>query len=513
MRYLLACCLLLVACGDDDAAGGPSDAGAAGARAGRSAGTGGVGAGTSGAGGTRTIAGRNGEAGSGGRATGGSEASAGTHASGGAGAHATTGTIRLVPNIVAGTQKASGNGTAGIGSSESGLRVGSATGTTLHSLKYYIISIQLCENVELMGSGYSNSSGCIDLYRNQTAGSPDYDTYMVDAARNDTTAGRYIDLMSSAGQAALRHAVTLQVPISPPPSAAGDDDAADGGTAQDDAQPHAYRYGLINFYRPIKVTAEFPIIGSPGEMFRTKAVSEILPGPTDGSHASDRVLIGNTLDGATEETTYMLNNGGALFVFQKPFAITQADVDAQAEIKVDLVFNPENFGQAYEQSGGCHDDQHATVCDPTNNVVIDMPFVRMSPVPRKTGEHTHKETYLMDYEADSKLRIELYYNDADPQAGVQGVDTAIVYGTTAPSVMSGNTIASNFVSQTGSVLTSDASVTLLDYQHMPNLEGLRRRQAGTVTIHCVFTGSVCPTAGGEVTRAYSYIGDSVVSGN
>jgi hypothetical protein len=142
-----------------------------------------------------------------------------------------------------------------------------------------------------------------------------------------------------------------------------------------------------------------------------------------------------------------------------------------------------------------------------------MPYVRMSPVPRKTGQKTVKETYLLTYEEHSKLRIELYYNDADLNAGVQGVDTAIVYdeGIKDASAPSGSTIASNFVSQTGSVTSNDASVTLLDYRRQPNLENLRRRQDGTATIHCLFTGSVCPTLGGEVTRAYTYEGSTVVS--
>jgi len=110
-------------------------------------------------------------------------------------------------------------------------------------------------------------------------------------------------------------------------------------------------------------------------------------------------------------------------------------------------------------------------------------------VPRKTGERTHKETYLMDYEPGAKLRIELYYNDGDVEAGVQGVDAAVVYDATA-TMPNNNVIASNYVSQTGSVQTSDASVTLMDYQHTPNLEGLLRRQNGTATIHCLFAGSL-----------------------
>jgi hypothetical protein len=208
----------------------------------------------------------------------------------------------------------------------------------------------------------------------------------------------------------------------------------------------------------------------------------------------------------------MLNNGGLAFTFQKPFSITQADVDAKAEIKIDLVFNPENFGQAYQNDPGnehCELRKDNAICDPANNVVIDMPYVRMNPVPRKSGEHTRKETYLMDYEPGTKLRIELYYNDGDPEAGVQGVDAAVVYDATATAPHN-NVISSNHVSQVGSVLTSDATVTLMDYQHTPNLD-LRRRQDGNATIHCLYPGSLCPSVGATTTRAYTYVGDVVVS--
>jgi hypothetical protein len=394
--------------------------------------------------------------------------------------------ILITPNVVAGTQT-------------SAIRIGSPAATDLHSLKYYIMSIQLCENVQGSGSGYSSAGGCIQLYQNPNAGG-DYDTYTVSQAQADTTEGHFIDLMTADGQAALRKPVTLEVPIAK-------DDAADSGTT---SQAGVYRFGLINFYRPIKVTAEFPILGQAGAYFRTRAVTNIITGMTpDGRFNTNRVQIGDTLSGPTEETTYMLNNGGALFTFQKPFTITQADVDAQAEIKVDLVFNPENFGQAFETTN-CTNDPNNAICDPVNNVVIDMPYVRMNPVPRKAGEKTRKETYLMDYDTASQLRIELYYNDADPEASVQGVDAAVVY-TGVASGPDNNTIASNFVSQTGSVTSSDAQVTLMDYQHTPNLEGLLRRQNGTAIIHCLFPGAVCPTAGGTATRAYTYVGDTVVS--
>lgn len=504
MRILLGCVFLMsvgfsVGCGDDESPG-PGDAGATGDS--------GVASGSAGKGGS----GARHHAGSGGQGA--------SAASGGAGMSAAMGMIKLVPNIVAGKQTA-GAGSGNVGSQQSALRVGTVTGTTLQSLKYYVTSIQLCEDIEFAGSGYSSVAGCIELYRNMTPDSPNYDDYTVPEAKDDTTEGRYIDLMSAEGQATLRRPVMLQVPIATGPVQA-DIDAADGGTGDDagvsDSPPRqagVYRYGLINFYRPIKVKAQFPIIGESEEnYFRTKAVTAVhaIPGQ-NGMLGGERVEIGDTLNGPTEETTYMLNNGGVVFVFQKPFAVTQADIDANKEINIDLVFNPENFGQAYATT--CSDDIRVVVCDPANNVAIDMPFVRMSPVPRKTGEKTRKETYLVDYDANSKVRIELYYNDADPEASVQGVDTAIVYNPTTPSgnAPSFSTIANDFVTQSGSVTASDASVSLRDYQRQVSLEGLRRRRAGTVTVHCLFPGSVCSTLNETFTRAYTYVGDTVVSGD
>ena len=124
------------------------------------------------------------------------------------------------------------------------------------------------------------------------------------------------------------------------------------------------------------------MLGQPDQHFRTRAVQQVVDTtPTGAQFYSEQVLIGDTLSGPTEETTYMLNNVGALFTFQKPFVVTQADVDAQAEIKIDLVLNPDSFGQAYE-SAGCGNSQYAAICDPANNVVVDMPYVRMISVPR-----------------------------------------------------------------------------------------------------------------------------------
>lgn len=425
-------------------------------------------------------------------------------ACGGDGTH--TGQISVVPNIVAGVQDAL-FAPSSIDVKASALSVGSANGHTIQSLKYYIQAIQICQDVTVMGTGYSNLDGCISLYTGPSH--DDYNAYMVEAAQADADASHYIDLMSAAGQALLRRPVMLEVPVADPK-------AADGGADMPKSQAGVYRYGLISFYRPIKVTATFPILGQPDQYYRTRAVTHVNHmRPAGGMFDVEQVEVGDVTSGPTEETVYMLNNGGVVFPFQKPFVVTQADVDARAEIKMDLVFNPESFGQAF-QTSNCRNDFNSAICDPASNVVIDMPYVRMSPVPRKAGEKTRKETYLVDYDAGAKVRVELYYNDGDPEAGVQGVDLAVVYQSTAtmPTVQGGG-LANNYVGQTGSIRSGDASVTLMDYAHTPSLEGLRRRQSGTATIHCLFPGSAyCgggSAVGGTTTRPYTFVGDTIVS--
>lgn len=160
---------------------------------------------------------------------------------------------------------------------------------------------------------------------------------------------------------------------------------------------------------------------------------------------------------------------------------------------------------------GC---QNAQVCDPQNDLVFDMPFVRLNPVQRKAGEQTLKETYLVDYdlEGGAKVRVDLYFSRADRAKAVRGVELAVVYPSDSTRPANNILSADNFA-QTGSVAGGDATVALRDHQSTDTLSGLVRRTSGTAMLHCTFTGEVCPTAGGMLTRAYTYEGDTLVSAN
>src|SRR4051794_31108662 len=106
--------------------------------------------------------------------------------------------IRLVPNVVAGAQSGLGD------TSTSESRIGSPQAVDLKSLKYYITTIQLCQEAQLSGSGFSGTQDCIALYTSDPANAPDYNQYTVEEAQADNDPGHYIDLMTAEGQATLR---------------------------------------------------------------------------------------------------------------------------------------------------------------------------------------------------------------------------------------------------------------------------------------------------------------------
>ncbi|MBM4378344.1 MAG: hypothetical protein FJ086_03450 [Deltaproteobacteria bacterium] len=397
---------------------------------------------------------------------------------------------KVTANVVAGT--ALGTNGSGLSERRDGL-LASTSATSLLSLKYGIKTIQLCDDVQRSGSGYSNATGCAYIFRN--ANIPDeqefYRDYLVSSALADTTPGRYVDLLTPEGRAALKD------PPGPVPA----------GT---------YRYGLINFLRPIRITAEFPVLGGQaGEVVRTRATTGTERADFEPTFPLERALVGDTRSSApAEETTYMLNNGGALFAFASPFVLTDADISA-GDITMDLVFNPANFGQVVDgPQGGCGADARTTLCDPANNLSFEMPFVRMSPVPRKAGEQTRKEVYLVDFETGasaSQLRVELYYNAADPQKAVRGVDVALVYLPTATAPANKN-VDGSMLEQTGSLADGTATVTLKDYAGAPALSGILRGQSGTATFNCATpSGDVCPSIGSTAQRPYTFVEDVLVS--
>jgi hypothetical protein len=55
---------------------------------------------------------------------------------------------------------------------------GQTSTASLKSLKYYVQSIQICQDIARQGSGYSNTQGCITIYSNSDANSQAYQNYL-----------------------------------------------------------------------------------------------------------------------------------------------------------------------------------------------------------------------------------------------------------------------------------------------------------------------------------------------
>lgn len=364
-------------------------------------------------------------------------------------------------------------------------QVAQTTATSITSLQYYIQSIQLCESITTTGTGYSSTSGCINLYVNEDSQDTSlYNSYTITEASTDTDPNHFIDFLTEEGRARLEVS-----------------QAVDSGT---------YNYALINFMRPIKIKAEFKNT-SGTTLHRTKSGGTIVSlGNDEGGREMEAIKPANTHTGDAELMTYMLNNGGTWFPLLSPFVIAPGD-----DVILDFVYNPENFATTTETSAGCASSPSSSgpyVYDEGNCVTFNLPYAKMAPVPRKSGESTKKEVYLItDWATGSEasdVRVEIYYNSADTAKSIRGADAALVMksGATQGST---NTISTYRATQTGNEVTFYAYNSSSGQIDAPNLV-LTRGASGTATITCLFTGGPCTSTGQEVTKSYTYVGDVTV---
>jgi hypothetical protein len=285
--------------------------------------------------------------------------------------------------------------------------VGQATATNLSSLKYFIQNITICQELTVNGSGYSGKSGCLVLYSSENT--PDYDTYLAPEASADTT--NYIDLVSAEGKAKLKKSTTLT--------------SSDVGS---------YYWGVIDWYRPIKVTAQVTL--NDNTSLFTKTGTTVLESGTGIGATYVTQITGSATEPAeesidatepAEESIVVLPNGGNWFRFQEPFEITQADITDQTAFSLKLVFNPEGIIKGYTNSTRTGVGIHDTVTD----AVIHVPMLDLAPVAHKVGDSVKKESYLLKYTGNDitplNIRLELYYLASDAEKTIYAVEGKYIY--------------------------------------------------------------------------------------
>jgi hypothetical protein len=344
---------------------------------------------------------------------------------------------------------------------------GSAKSGGLESLKYLISSISICETLDTNGgSGFSNPTGCIDLYHHDV-GALNYDlgadwTPLGDIAR--ATTDGYVDLLS----ASSRNQLT-------------------GTTVLTQEHVRSYNFGIINWALPVKVKATLSM-NDGSKLYTHDGVSSSEITGVDNLKQYYTKASTPLSQAPSEEAVVLLPNGGNWFKFQSPFVISAVDIDQRREFVLDLVFDPDGIVKGFSQSQG-QGQLSERASDGSHTHDITVPMLDLAPVPHRASEQVMRETYqgpmLVDG-ASFDMRLELYYVDGDPTGTVFGVDVKSLVNA------SSNMVPVELSKVSYLDRAPDGSLTFGSYSHTPIMTGLQRVTGSSGGTHI---GVVCATQG------------------
>ncbi len=421
------------ACADSSAPEGPPSDGAAQGSGGRSGAAGGA------------------NAGAGGASAGGAAGAGGAGAGGGA---------SIVMRVSPGASAASTGGRI------AAFGAGQTTATSLESLKYYVSAVTICESLEVMGTGFSNPTGCLELYRRDLGRlsylptEADF-TRLADAAREGDDG--FVDLMNPASRAVLS-----------------------GGTPLGPEAIRKYHYGIITWALPVKVKASVPLFDG-RTLFTHDGATErrVMSGATWAWYPT--VSPAPFTEGVAEEAVVLLGNGGNWFKFQNPLWVSAEDVASGRGYVLDLVFNPEGLVKGF--AGGTRPPELEDGAEPRNSFRV--PMLDLAPVPHRAAERVVKETYVAPVGEGAgafEVRLEIYAIAGDPNHTVYGVDakTLAVASSASDNFSDFNKIA--FVEQGAAPGALDLQI----WDRRPVVSGFARGaavgDAAPATLDCVGDG-------------------------
>ena len=343
---------------------------------------------------------------------------------------------------------------------------GGAPRAQLHSLEYYITSIQICETLEPLGSGFNNPGGCLELLRNDEP-SFSYDvngdwTVLADRARG-TSAG-FVDLMDESARNGLSRSTVLS-----------------------SEHVGSYNYGIITWSLPVKVSATIPL--GDGSFLYTH----------DGPVQTETIGVDNYLHYYTKASTslaqspaekavVLLGNGGNWFKFQSPLQITQADVDEFRQWVLDLVFNPDGIIKGYA-GDGISNNGNLEERDQNGGTLrmINVPLLDLVPIPHRQSQRVVRESYVGSVDLGSRafdLRLELYSIEGDPAQTVFGVDAKTLITAATTGVPTDVSKISYVISET------DGTLSFQSFSATSIISGFRRASGVDATTHASVKCSV-----------------------
>jgi hypothetical protein len=300
----------------------------------------------------------------------------------------------------------------------------------LESLKYYILSIQICENIQISGTAYNNPSGCLYLYKNDVTSNSEYENFGLDAAKDDTS--NYLDLLSTSDRAKLSRSV---------------------GLSYSDAR--SYNYGIINWMMPVKVKVSVPLSDGTYLYSRTTKMEN-----------NEVYAVDSLTNSPAQEAIVKLNNGGNWMRFQNPLVITTDHISSRAQFKLTLAFNPDGIihGKKMVSNYALKD---------SNQNGLDIPMIDLAPIPHKASDNVIRETYHINfpqpnYAASGVVRLELYYVSSDTEKTIYAATTTSIYtNSSADSELP-------MIQKVSFIQTNQGKINFLNWENTAFIEGLSR---------------------------------------
>lgn len=357
--------------------------------------------------------------------------------------------------------------------SAQGVQLGAAKASDLASLKYFVQSIVICEEMSPQGSGSSPGKGCLEIYRGKDDPRFAYElgkttdfTPIADAAR-ETDEG-FVDLMDPAAREKLGTSTKLTP-----------------------GHAHPYSWGAVYWNLPIKVKARIPM--SDGSTWYTHDGATVRTTMGDGYVAYPTVTTTSLLEGPESEAVVLHSNGGAWFRFQAPLVVREEDVAEGKTFVLDLAFDPDGLVKGASPGGGpspsLQDDQQRG---------ISVPMLDLTPVPHAESETVVRETYEAQVASGGesfRFRVSLY--------GLAGDAARTVYGVSMRTLPTAGTLGAVSDAQKISfVETKDGKLEMQAWDRSAVLRGFTRGEKEgdetTATLSCARWGSMAAPSAGVV---------------
>jgi hypothetical protein len=369
----------------------------------------------------------------------------------------------------------------------------------IKSLKYRVSTMELCG-----ASDGSRGDACNERpfsIFSEDLNNSDYDTFVPGSAAVSSFTG-WTDFMKKGALEELIGKVTYT-------------DTAIG----------SYEAVIVRFYRTFKADAEVQL--NNGEKLYTKNVTEFYDNGKSGLDVTYSGKSSTITTGPSEEGLFFLPNGGKTFYLQRPFEITQEDVDNLVPYKMALAFDHNNFikGSAFTPgSMASAPDWLDGQSDDTLGRKITPGFLEFAPILARENETIMRETYVLstnDMQGMTEgsknpfsARITLYYVKEDASKAVRAVTSRSYYNEYSKSYVNYDP-----VSGIRSITDGTAAGTINMYQDSTKTFALFKDfkrlttvgESGTVKTQLCggsISNGTCSVDLQELTWTYTFVGES-----